>query len=150
GLDYAGKVIGPPTAFTVGVAVNPTAQDLDTEMRRFEQKVAAGAQFAMTQPLFAPELWTDFLKLLGRPPIPILVGVWPLASYKQALRLHNEVPGIVVPDRVQDLMKQAGPEGRAEGLRIAREVYAAARETAAGVYVIPLFNRYEEALAVLA
>lgn len=150
GLDYAGKVIGPPTAFTVGVALNPTAQDLDTELRRFDQKVAAGAQFAMTQPLFAPELWTDFLKILGRPPIPILVGVWPLASYKQALRLHNEVPGIVVPDRIQDLMKQAGPEARAAGLRIAREVYAVVRETAAGVYVIPPFNRYEEALAVLA
>ncbi|MBI4391922.1 MAG: bifunctional homocysteine S-methyltransferase/methylenetetrahydrofolate reductase [candidate division NC10 bacterium] len=149
GLDHAGKVIGPPTAFTVGVALNPTAQDLETELRRFEQKVAAGADYAMTQPLFAPELWTDFLRLLGKPPIPILVGVWPLASYKQALRLHNEVPGIVVPDRIQDLMKQAGPEARAEGLRIARDVYAVVRETAAGVYVIPPFNRYEEALAVL-
>ncbi|MGA8071905.1 MAG: bifunctional homocysteine S-methyltransferase/methylenetetrahydrofolate reductase, partial [Candidatus Acidiferrales bacterium] len=94
GTDWAGKSLGGATNFTIGVAVNPVAEDLDAEIRRFEQKLAAGAHFAMTQPVFDPAHWQAFLKRLGgKCPVPVLVGVWPLTSYKQALRLNNEVPG---------------------------------------------------------
>ena len=99
GTDWAGKNLGGATNFTIGVAVNPLAEDLDEELRRFHAKVEAGAHFAMTQPIFDPDHWEQFLKRMGgKSPIPILVGLWPLSSYKQALRLHNEVPGIVIPD----------------------------------------------------
>ena len=91
GQDWGGKNLGGATNFTIGVAVNPLAEDLDEELRRFHLKVEAGAHFAMTQPIFDPEHWEQFLKRMGGiAPIPILVGLWPLSSYKQALRLHNE------------------------------------------------------------
>jgi methionine synthase I (cobalamin-dependent)/5,10-methylenetetrahydrofolate reductase len=100
GTDWAGKTLGGQTNFTIGVALNPMADDLDNEIARFHAKIEAGAHFAMTQPLFDPSHWHAFLrKLGGKPPIPVLIGVWPLNSYKQALRLNNEVPGIVIPWR---------------------------------------------------
>src|SRR3984957_1391423 len=93
GTDWAGKNLGGATNFTIGAAVNPLADNMDEETRRFASKVEAGAHFAMTQPIFDPEHWEQFLKRIGgTSPIPILVGIWPLSSYKQALRLHNDVP----------------------------------------------------------
>src|SRR5215468_9624177 len=98
GIDWSGKTLGGSTNFTIGVAVNPVADDLDNEIERFRAKIEAGAHFAMTQPLFDPEHWQAFAKKLGgKSPIPILIGIWPLNSYKQALRLNNEVPGIIIP-----------------------------------------------------
>src|SRR5580692_6071584 len=92
GMDWSGKTLGGATNFTIGVALNPLAEDLDYEIERFHTKVEGGAHFAMTQPLFDPQHWHDFLKRLGGPcPIPVLLGVWSLTSYKQALRLNNEV-----------------------------------------------------------
>ena len=100
GEDYHGRSIDAPTSFFVGVAVNPSADDLDTELDRFEQKLAAGAQFAMTQVLFDLTFLDAFLAHHGgRSPIPLLVGIWPLRSHQLAVRIHNEVPGIVVPER---------------------------------------------------
>lgn len=150
GLDWAGQTIGQPTAFTIGVAVNPTAEDLDKELLRFQQKIEAGAHFAMTQPIFDVSYWERFLKALGGvPPIPILVGIWPLASLKLAQRLHNEVPGIVIPEAVQERLTRAGSEAKREGFKLAREILATVKEKAAGVYIIPSFKKYEEALLVL-
>lgn len=150
GLDWAGQTIGQPTAFAIGVAVNPTATDLDVELLRFQQKIEAGAHFAMTQPIFDVSYWERFLKALGGvPPIPILVGIWPLASLKLAKRLHNEVPGIVIPEAVQERLRKAGSEAKREGFTLAREILAAVKEKAAGVYIIPSFKKYEEALLVL-
>src|SRR5215468_3647171 len=98
GTDWAGKTLGGATNFAIGVAVNPVSDDLDTEIERFHAKIEAGAHYAMTQPLFDPEHWYAFVKKLGgKPEIPVLIGIWPLNSYKQALRLNNEVPGIVIP-----------------------------------------------------
>src|SRR5579862_2154951 len=109
GTDWAGKTLGGQTNFTIGVAVNPVADDLDTEIARFHAKIEAGAHFAMTQPIFDPEHWHAFVKKLGgKPSIPVLVGIWPLNSYKQALRLNNEVPGIVIPQQVLAAMESAG------------------------------------------
>ncbi len=153
GHDWAGKTLGGGTRFAIGVAVNPTADDLDEELRRFEQKVEAGAHFAMTQPIFDPEIWESFLKRLGgKPPIPVLVGVWPLSSYQLAVRLNNEVPGIVVPEHVQQKLQAAGSRAREQGFALARELFAWARSTSTlrGAYVIPPFKKYEQALEVLA
>ena len=150
GEDYAGKAIDGPTSFFVGVAVNPSADDLDLELDRFEQKLAAGARFAMTQALFDLSHLERFLaRLGGSSPIPLLVGVWPLRSHGMALRLHNEVPGISVPEHVLDALHAAGANAPDVGLGLARELLAGARELAAGVYIIPPFKQPEAALDLL-
>jgi methionine synthase / methylenetetrahydrofolate reductase(NADPH) len=150
GTDWAGKTLGGQTNFTIGVALNPVADDLDNEIARFHAKVEAGAHFAMTQPLFDPEHWHAFLKKLGgEPAIPVLIGVWPLNSYKQALRLNNEVPGIMIPDPLLKSMEAAGVAARERGFEVAKEMLAWARTELAGAYLIPPFKRYEEILEIL-
>jgi methionine synthase / methylenetetrahydrofolate reductase (NADH) len=151
GTDWAGKNIGGATNFTIGVAVNPLAEDLDTELRRFYEKVEAGAHFAMTQPIFDPEHWEAFLKRMGgKSPIPIMVGLWPLSSYKQAVRLHNEVPGIVIPESLLKQLEAAGGAARDVGFALGRQLLDWARGARssgiAGAYLIPPFKRYEEIL----
>jgi methionine synthase / methylenetetrahydrofolate reductase(NADPH) len=150
GTDWAGKTLGGATNFAIGVAVNPVADDLDVEIERFHAKVEAGAHYAMTQPLFDPEHWYAFVKKLGgNPAIPVLIGIWPLNSYKQALRLNNEVPGIVIPEPVLKSMEAAGAGARDRGFQLAREMLAWSRTELAGAYLIPPFKRYEEILDVL-
>jgi len=150
GTDWAGKTLGGQTNFTIGVALNPVADDLESEIARFHAKVEAGAHFAMTQPLFDPSHWQGFLKKLGGPPpIPVLIGVWPLNSYKQALRLNNEVPGIMIPEPLLKSMEAAGASAREKGFEVAREMMNWARTEIAGVYLIPPFKRYEEILEIL-
>src|SRR5215831_2368703 len=149
GLDWNGKNLGGATNFTIGVAVNPVAENMDEEIRRFAAKLEAGAHFAMTQPIFDPEHWYAFVKKLGGvPSVPVIVGIWPLTSYKQALRLNNEVPGIVIPDPVLKAMEGAGEAARDKGFELARKMLDWARtagETGiAGAYLIPPFKRYEE------
>jgi homocysteine S-methyltransferase len=150
GEDYTGKAIDAPTSFYVGVAVNPSADDLPAEVERFRRKIDAGARFAMTQALFDLAYLDRFLEELGgETPIPLLVGVWPLRSFQLALRLHNEVPGIVVPDRVQQLLADAGADAGRVGMELARSLLEEARGKAAGVYVIPPFREPEAALELL-
>jgi methionine synthase / methylenetetrahydrofolate reductase(NADPH) len=150
GTDWAGKTLGGQTNFTIGVALNPMADDLDNEIARFHQKVEAGAHFAMTQPLFDPEHWHGFLeKLGGPPPIPVMIGIWPLNSYKQALRLNNEVPGIIIPEPLLKSMEAAGASARDRGFEVAREMLKWARTEMAGAYLIPPFKRYEEIVEIL-
>jgi homocysteine S-methyltransferase len=150
GQDWAGKTLGGATNFTIGAALNPVADDLDHEIERFFAKVEAGAHFAMTQPLFDPQHWRAFLERIGgKSPIPILVGVWPLTSYKQALRLNNEVPGIVIPDAVLKELQAASTNARDRGFLLARRMLEWARTEVAGAYLIPPFKRYEEILDVL-
>ncbi|MFZ0634957.1 MAG: bifunctional homocysteine S-methyltransferase/methylenetetrahydrofolate reductase [Candidatus Acidiferrales bacterium] len=150
GTDWAGKNLGGATNFTVGVAVNPVAEDLDEEIRRFEEKIAAGAHFAMTQPIFDPAHWHAFLKQLGgKCPVPVIVGVWPLTSYKQALRLNNEVPGIVIPEPTLKELEKAGNTARDAGFALAKRMLEWARTEVAGAYLIPPFKRYEEILELL-
>lgn len=151
GEDYVGKTLDAPTSFFVGVAVNPSAADLEVELDRFRRKVEAGAQFAMTQALFDAELLDRFAERLGgRWPIPVLVGVWPLRSLAMALRLHNEVPGITVPETVLDALREAGPNAPAVGLELARALVEEARTRAAGIYVIPPFKQPTAALDLFA
>jgi methionine synthase I (cobalamin-dependent)/5,10-methylenetetrahydrofolate reductase len=153
GTDWAGKGLGGATNFTIGVAVNPVAENLEEEVRRFAAKIEAGAHFAMTQPIFDPEHWRAFLKRLGgKPPVPVIVGLWPLTSYKQALRLNNEVPGIVIPEVTLREMEQAGDSARQRGFTLARKMLDWARtareDGIAGAYLIPPFKRYEEVLGL--
>jgi methionine synthase I (cobalamin-dependent)/5,10-methylenetetrahydrofolate reductase len=155
GTDWAGKSLGGATNFTIGVAVNPVSEDLDEELRRFAAKIEAGAHFAMTQPIFDPGHWQKFLKRLGgKCPIPVLAGLWPLTSYKQALRLNNEVPGIMIPDAVLKEMQEAGDRARDRGFVLARKMLDWARtarsEGIAGAYLIPPFKRYEDILELFA
>jgi homocysteine S-methyltransferase len=150
GMDWTGKTLGGATNFTIGVAVNPLAEDLDYEITRFRGKIEAGAHFAMTQPLFDPEHWYAFLKKLGgKCEIPVMLGIWPLTSYKQAVRLNNEVPGIVIPEPVLKELEAAGALARERGFALARKMLDWARSEVAGAYLIPPFKRYEEILEVL-
>jgi methionine synthase / methylenetetrahydrofolate reductase (NADH) len=150
GTDWAGKTLGGATNFAIGVAVNPVADDLDAEIERFHAKIEAGARYAMTQPIFDPEHWYSFVrKLGGQPSIPVMIGIWPLNSYKQALRLNNEVPGIVIPEPVLKSMEAAGANARERGFEVAREMLQWARTELAGAYLIPPFKRYEEILDIL-
>ena len=150
GEDWNGRPIDAPTSFFVGVAVNPTADDLEEEAQRFRDKIAAGAQFAMTQIVFDLEYLDRFAERLGGEwPIPVLLGVFPLTSYRLAVRLHNEVPGIVVPQKLQDALEAAGSDAADVGFAHARELIAAARESAAGVYVVAPFRRPLRVLELL-
>jgi homocysteine S-methyltransferase len=149
GEDFNGRAIDAPTSFFLGVAVNPSADDLETELERFRRKLDAGAHFAMTQALFDLSYLDAFEEKLGGWPIPILVGIFIVRSHQLAVRLHNEVPGIVVPEPVQQRLLDAGAGAAVEGLAIARELYEQARGKASGVYVIPPFKQPEAALDLL-
>ncbi len=142
GENYNGKAIDAPTSFHLGVAVNPCADDLELELDRFHQKLEAGAQFALTQILFDLEYLDVFLdRLGGSSPIPLLVGIWPLRSLQLAQRLHNEAPGIVVPEPVQERLRAAGADAPRAGLELARELLAGSRGKAAGAYVVAPFRQ---------
>jgi 5,10-methylenetetrahydrofolate reductase len=131
--------------------VNPTADDLDVELERFQRKLDAGAQFAMTQVLFDMSFLDAFLERLGGTcPIPLLVGVWPLPSLQLARRIHNEVPGMVVPDHVQSALEAAGTKAADVGMALARRLMEEAREKAQGIYVVAPFRRPEAALELFA
>jgi 5,10-methylenetetrahydrofolate reductase len=150
GEDYVGKGLDTPTSFFVGVAVNPSADEIELELDRFRRKVEGGAHFAMTQALFDLGLLDSFVDRLGGSwPIPVLLGVWPLRSHAMALRLHNEVPGISVPEAVLDALQTAGPDAPLVGLDLARRLVEESRERVAGIYVIPPFKQPLGALDLL-
>jgi methionine synthase I (cobalamin-dependent)/5,10-methylenetetrahydrofolate reductase len=147
GQDCFGHTVGSAPGFFLGVAVNPNHENLDLEVERFRQKVDAGARFAMTQVFFEWSCWERFLDRLGGTcPIPVLVAVWPLTSLNLAVRLHHEVPGIVVPKDVLERLDAAGPHARREGFALAREMLQESRHRAAGAYVIAPFKRPTAAL----
>jgi methionine synthase / methylenetetrahydrofolate reductase(NADPH) len=142
GEDYNGRAIDAATSFHIGVAVNPSADDVETELERFHRKLEAGAHFAMTQVVFDLEYMDSFVERLGGEwPIPVLVGIFPVWSHQLALRLHNEVPGITVPDRVLNALRDAGANANEVGMELGRTLLAEAREKAAGAYVVAPFRR---------
>ncbi|MGI8819512.1 MAG: bifunctional homocysteine S-methyltransferase/methylenetetrahydrofolate reductase [Chthoniobacterales bacterium] len=144
GFSHAGKSIKSLTGFVIGCTFNPNARNLDSQVNRLERKVAAGAQYAMTQPVFDVRLIEETKRRTQHLGIPIFMGVWPLLSGRQAEFLHNEVPGIVVPDAVRAAMAGAeGTEGRARGVKLAKEIAAAALEHYNGIYLITPFLQYE-------
>src|SRR5579872_4509315 len=142
GEDFHGRAIDAPTSFFPGVAVNPTADDLELEVDRFHRKVAAGARFAMTQLLFDLEPLDAFRQRIGGPwPIPVLVGVWPIRTYDTLVRMHNEMPGLVIPEHVLERYRAAGPAARDVGLALGHELIEGARSVAQGVYVMAPFKQ---------
>jgi homocysteine S-methyltransferase len=149
GEDYNGRPIDAPTSFFHGVAVNPTPDDLDVELERFRAKVDAGARFAMTQIVFDMECLDRFAERLGGDwPIPVLVGIFPLTSHRLALRLNNEVPGIVVPQHLQDALQDAGADAARIGFAHARRLVEEARRFA-GVYLVAPFRKPLRVLELL-
>jgi methionine synthase I (cobalamin-dependent)/5,10-methylenetetrahydrofolate reductase len=150
GTDFHGRAIDAPTSFFAGVAVNPTADDLELEVDRFRRKLDAGAQFAMTQILFDMEYFDRFFELYGGPsPIPLLVGVWPIRSLELAVRVHNETPGIIVPEHVQERYRAAGTNAPQVGIDLVHELIEQVRKVAAGVYIVAPFRRPLGVLDVL-
>ena len=149
GEDYNGRPIDAPTSFFHGVAVNPTPDDLDLEVERFHAKVEAGARFAMTQVVFDLESVDRFAERLGGSwPIPVLVGIFPLTSHRLALRLHNEVPGIIVPESLQQALQDAGANAADVGFAHARALVAESRRFA-GVYLVAPFRKPLRVLELL-
>jgi methionine synthase I (cobalamin-dependent)/5,10-methylenetetrahydrofolate reductase len=150
GEDFHGRPIDAPTSFLQGVAVNPTADDLDLELDRFLQKVHAGAKYAITQIVFDVDRFDAFTERLGGSwPIPVLIEVFPLTSHRLALRLHNELPGIVVPEKLQHALQDAGSDAAQIGFAHAREIIEAARARASGVCLVAPFRRPLRVLELL-
>jgi homocysteine S-methyltransferase len=151
GLDLGGQPIDPQTRAVIGVGLDPTALDRDRELDRFRRKIEAGAEFAITQPVFDPDALLRFLDEVDRYEIPIIAGIWPLISYRNAAFMRNEVPGVIVPDAIMQRMAAAeSREGQlAAGIEIARESVARIHDRVAGIQVSAPFGRIETSLAVI-
>jgi homocysteine S-methyltransferase len=151
GLDLGGQPIDPQTLAAIGVGLDPTALDRQRELDRFRRKVEAGAEFAITQPVFDPDALLKFLDEIEQYGIPILAGIWPLTSYRNAAFMRNEVPGVIVPDAIMERMASVeSREGQlAVGIEIAQESAARIRGRVAGIQVSAPFGRIETSLAVI-
>ena len=151
GVDPGGKALGAVTRFLLATGAEPSALNYPRELVRLKQKKAAGAELVMTQPVYDPAALIKFLDDIEPLGLPVLVGLLPLASYRNAEFLHNEVPGMQVPDAVRERMRKAGggAAGRKEGVAIAREMLAAVRHRVVGAYVMPPLEKYELALEVI-
>lgn len=152
GFDFGGQKIDPPTAAVIGVGADPNAIDFQREIDRLRQKAAAGADFVTTQPVFDPDALKRFVEAIADLHLPVIAGIWPLASLRNALFMKNEVPGVVVPDAIITRMEAANTreEQLATGIAIAREAVAAVRPYVAGVQVSAPLGNVRAALAVLA
>jgi homocysteine S-methyltransferase len=149
GSDRAGRSIGANARFCIGCAVDPTAEDLDAHLERFWRKLEAGAHFVMSQPLYDIEALHSFLDRVGPLPVPFLLGVLPLQSFKHADYMHNEVPGIRIPEGIRKAMHAAGAAGIQEGIRLAQEFVDEAQDRVQGIYLMPSFGRYEQCAEVI-
>jgi homocysteine S-methyltransferase len=151
GCDLAGNPIGPPLGIHIGCGADPSKPDMDKEVRRLEEKVRAGAEYIMTQPVYDPATVERFLGLIRHLDTPVLIGILPLYSHRNAEFLHNEVPGMSIPDDIRERMRKAGSGERAqaEGVAIAQAALLAAKDLVEGVYVMPPFNKVELAVRLL-
>jgi methionine synthase I (cobalamin-dependent)/5,10-methylenetetrahydrofolate reductase len=149
GVDANGNSVGEPTAFCIGAALNPAAADVDREIERFHRKVRAGARWVQTQPVYDLDQLDRFLARAGGSPVPVLVGLLPLHSFRHAEFLHNEVPGITIPDEVRGRLRDAGDRALRMGIEMAQALVHEARRRYAGVYLMPSFGRFEVVAEVL-
>jgi homocysteine S-methyltransferase len=152
-LDVGGNPLSSQTGFLLGVSLNTTAVNPDEELRRFQYKVEAGANFALTQPVFDGDQLARFLRRIegaGGPPIPIVASIWPLVSFRNAEFMNNEVPGVSVPPAIMERMRKSdtGEKARAEGIRIAQEILLEIRDLVQGIQISPPFGRYATAIEV--
>lgn len=145
GHDAAGSSIGAKSSFHIGAALNlnMTDEQTDQEIEKYWRKIDAGAQFIMTQPIYEMAPLLRFLDRVGKPPIPMILGCIPLHSSRHAEFLHNEVPGITIPDDVRTRMRVAGEHGHEEGLKLAQELLIAVHSLVQGVYLMPSYGRYD-------
>jgi homocysteine S-methyltransferase len=150
GIDVGGNPIGEATSFVCGVGLNPGAVDIAREISRFEWKVDAGADFVVTQPVFDVEELLGFLERIRHVRIPLVAGVWPLASFRNAEFMNNEVPGVRVPPAILERMRRADTQekARAEGIAIAQETLRALASHVQGVQIAAPFGRYATAVEV--
>jgi homocysteine S-methyltransferase len=158
GIDLGGQAVIPTTKAVIGVGLDPTALDRKRELDRFRLKVEAGAEFAITQPVFDSDALLTFLDDLsdlfgGELPIPIIAGIWPLASYRNAEFMKNEVPGVVVPEATMQRMSAVATASKeaqlAVGVEIAREMIVQVRHRVSGIQVSAPFGRIDIVLSVL-
>ena len=149
GQDATGSSIGEPTSFYVGAALNPAAEDVVREIDRFHRKVGAGARWIQTQPVYDLGELDRFLERAGGSPVPVLVGILPLHSARHAEFLHNEVPGITIPEDVRRRLREAGDGALLVGIEMAQELVRAVRSRYAGAYLMPSFGRFEVVAEVL-
>lgn len=149
GIDIGGKTIGKPTGFFIGVGANPTAVNIEKELKRFYWKVDAGAEYCITQPVFEPEQLENFLDKIKDYKIPVLAGIWPLQSLRNAEFLQNEVPGVILPQWIIEEMKKCNGDGEKErltGLEIAKKILKQVYPFVNGVQIAAPFNRYDIAI----
>jgi methionine synthase / methylenetetrahydrofolate reductase(NADPH) len=153
GRDHSGTTIGQPTTFFVGCALNLNPPDPEQEIKTLQRKLRSGADFILTQPIFEPRLARAFLKIYedqyGPLNIPLLVGFLPLVTQRHAAFLHNEVPGIVIPQEIMQRMEKSGEDSPREGIRIAIELIEQTRSFAQGIYLMPAFNRFDYAAEII-
>ena len=151
GLHLAGNPIGDPTGFSIGVGVNPGAINLDDELRRLDWKIQAGAEYMITQPVFDIRILERFMKRIADVKIPLICGIWPLVSYRNAEFMNNEVPGASVPAEILDRMRKTTTkeEGFAEGVMIARETYDHVKGGVAGIQLSAPMGRIEGIFMIL-
>ena len=152
GLDMGGSQAKNHTSFTCGVALNPTAANTELEIKRFKYKMEAGADFAITQPNYNLETYMKFMDALGDCKIPVIMGIWPLVSLRNAEFLKNEVPGVDVPDWAVEEMRKAGDskeEALKRGLEIAVKTIREAKGLVAGFQVSAPFNRADVAISAI-
>ena len=153
GKDHAGRDIGAPTAFFVGCALNPCSATPEKEMKNLRKKLDAGADFILTQPVFEPNCAAAFLEAYrqeyGALKTPVLAGIMPLYGAKHAAFLHNEVPGMSIPEEIRARIERAGEHAPEEGVRIAVELLSNLRGIVQGAYIMPPFGRYDLAAEVI-
>jgi methionine synthase / methylenetetrahydrofolate reductase(NADPH) len=151
GCDVGGQAIGAPTAFHVGVSVNPAASNLDEELRQFDYKVSAGAEYVITRPIFDVRGFEAFRKRIEAAGLPVIAGLFPFESARHAEFMANEVPGVRVPEALLERMRAAGEPDAAlgEGIAIAREIAQELRGSVQGVQVSTANGNIEAALAVV-
>ncbi|MBM2844953.1 MAG: homocysteine S-methyltransferase [Bacteroidetes bacterium] len=142
GRDLLGNSIGQPTSFFIACAANPVADDMDREIEKLEKKAEAGTNVIFTQPIYEMQTLEKFLKRIEHLHIPLMLGVLPLRGTKHAEFLHNEVPGMTIPDGIRDQMRRAGDHGPAVGIEISRTFLKEARHLVAGAYMMPPFQKY--------
>jgi homocysteine S-methyltransferase len=143
GRDLMGNAIDARTSFLVACAANPMADNMDREIAKMEKKVAAGVDIVFTQPIYELRTLEQFLKRIERWSVPVMVGVLPLRSYKHAEFLHNEIPGMVIPDAIRERLRDAGERAAEEGIEQAIGFLREAKSMVAGAYLMPPFKKYD-------
>lgn len=143
GMDLMGNPIGEPTWFCIACAANPAAENLDKEIEKLERKVEAGVHIVFTQPVYEMKTLETFMKRTAHLNVPIMLGLLPLRSYKHADFLHNEVPGIIIPEKIREEMRHAGEKAADVGIRITKEFLKEAKSLVQGAYMMPPFQKYQ-------